>query len=116
MSADSFPEQRLRIELSNLKLDPRSSRRETRSSKVSRIESRVSRIEMRVTVNLPLCGTVWRVRDKRVWVNLIVVVNELTIRGISLIVPSLYLQGQSNVHLRDYDPEIFDDDDFYHQV
>jgi len=55
-------------------------------------------------------------RDKRVWVNLIVLVNKLTIRGISLIVPSIYLQEQSDVHLRDYDPEIFDDDDFYHQV
>ena len=43
-------------------------------------------------------------------------VNKLTIRGISLIVPSIYLQEQSDVHLRDYDPEIFDDDDFYHQV
>ena len=60
--------------------------------------------------------SIWRVRDKRVWVNLIVVVNKLTIRGISLIVPSRYLQEQSDVHLRDYDPEIFDDDDFYHQV
>ena len=60
--------------------------------------------------------SIWRVRDKRVWVNLIVVVNKLTIRGISLIVPSRYLQEQSEVHLRDYDPEIFDDDDFYHQV
>ena len=60
--------------------------------------------------------SIWRVRDKRVWVNLIVLVNKLTIRGISLIVPSIYLQEQSDVHLRDYDPEIFDDDDFYHQV
>ena len=56
------------------------------------------------------------VRDKRIWDNLIVLVNKLTIRGISLIIPSIYLQEQSDVHLRDYDPEIFDDDDFYHQV
>ena len=25
-------------------------------------------------------------------------------------------QEQSDLHLKDYDPEIFDDDDFYHQV
>lgn len=24
--------------------------------------------------------------------------------------------GQADTHLQDYDPEIFDDDDFYHQV
>lgn len=24
--------------------------------------------------------------------------------------------GQADAHLHDYDPEIFDDDDFYHQV
>lgn len=24
--------------------------------------------------------------------------------------------GQADMHLHDYDPEIFDDDDFYHQV
>ena len=24
--------------------------------------------------------------------------------------------GQTDTHLHDYDPEIFDDDDFYHQV
>lgn len=27
-----------------------------------------------------------------------------------------WLQEQSDLHLKDYDEEIFDDDDFYHQV
>ena len=27
-----------------------------------------------------------------------------------------WLQEQSDLHLKDYDEEVFDDDDFYHQV
>lgn len=36
--------------------------------------------------------------------------------GTGVVTEEVHERGRQDPHLHDYDPEIFDDDDFYHQV